>query len=95
MHGLSVTLSLLKGALVPCTMRLAPSLFPPKYPEDFAGLGKSSFLVLRENEIPIHHNIKDTILAFDKFRLGPELIGNCGRQTGGLRQIVSRYTVGN
>jgi len=76
-------------------LRLGPYLFPPKYLENLVILGKSSFLVLRENEIPIHHNIKDTVLAFDKLRLDPELIENCGRQTGGLRQIVSRDTVGD
>ena len=58
-------------------------------------IGKTTGMMLREDKISIYCDIKDAVLAFDEFRFDAELIGNCGRQTGGLREIVSRDAVGN
>ena len=57
--------------------------------------GKATHLVFRENELPICDDIKDAAGALDQLRLDAEGFGYPGRQTGGLREIVSRYTIGN
>lgn len=51
--------------------------------------------MLREDKIAVQCDIKDAVFAFDEFRFDVERTGYCGRQTGGLREIVSRYTVSN
>jgi len=52
-------------------------------------------LMLRKDELPIHDNIKDAVATFDQLRLDAELIRDSCRQTGGLREIVSGYAIGN
>jgi hypothetical protein len=63
--------------------------------KNFVVPGEATDLVLREDELSIHDNIKDAVGALDQLRLDAELIGDSGRQTGGLRKIVSGYAIGN
>lgn len=51
--------------------------------------------MLGKDEFSVHDNIKDAVGALDQLRLDAELLGDSGRQTGGLRKIVSGYAVGN
>jgi len=51
--------------------------------------------MLGEDELPVHDNIKDPVAALDQLRLDAELFRDFGRQTGGLREIVSGYAIGN
>ena len=44
-------------------------------------------------KVSVSNYIKNTIFAFNQFRLYAELFFNSCRQTGGLWQIVSRYTI--
>ena len=57
--------------------------------------GKATDLVLREDELFIHDNIKDAVAALDQLRFDAELVRDFGRQTGGLWEIVSGYAIGN
>lgn len=47
-------------------------------------LGEATAPMLREDEFSIHDNIKDTVVILDQLWLDAELIGDSGRQTGGL-----------
>jgi hypothetical protein len=69
-------------------------LFAKKH-KNFLVLGETPDLVLREDELSIHNNVKDAVGALDQMRLDAELIGDSGRQTGGLWKIVSGYAIGN
>ncbi len=60
---------------------------------NFTIVGKASELSLRENEVPVHHDFEDTVLAFDQLDLAPELRLQLGRQPGGPRAIVSNPAV--
>ena len=57
-------------------------------------LWKAVRRVLRKNQVAVHLDVKDTVTAFDEFRFSAECFFYGGRQTGGLGQIVSFYTVG-
>jgi len=57
--------------------------------------GEATDLMLGKDEFSVHDNIKDAVGALDQLRLDAELLGDSGRQTGGLRKIVSGYAVGN
>lgn len=63
--------------------------------KNFVVPGEATNLVLRKDELSIHDDIKDAIVALDQLRLNAELIRDFGRQTGGLREIVSGYAIGN
>jgi hypothetical protein len=49
--------------------------------------------VLREDHLSVELDVEDAIIALDQARLYGELLLNLGRQTGGLRQVVSAYAV--
>jgi len=66
-----------------------------KLGEDLLVVGESPGLVLRENEILVHHHIKDPVFSPYELCLYPTLLFDCGRQTGGPGQIVSLDAVGN
>jgi hypothetical protein len=51
--------------------------------------------MFRKDELPIHDNIKDAVATFDQLRRDAELVRDFCRQTGGLREIVSGYAIGN
>jgi hypothetical protein len=63
--------------------------------KNFVVSGEATDLVLREDELSIHDNIKDAVGALDQLWLDAELIGDSGRQTGGLWKVVSGYAIGN
>ena len=58
-------------------------------------LGKPTRLVLGEDELPVHDDIEDPTGALDELRLDTELLGDPGRQTGGLWEVVSGHAVRN
>jgi hypothetical protein len=63
--------------------------------EDFVGIGESSGLVLRVDQLAIHDDVEDAIIAPDEFRLDAPGFLDFGHQPGGLREIVSSHTVGD
>ncbi len=63
--------------------------------DDLGRVRESAGVVLREDQGAVGRNIKDTDAAFDEFRLDVELLRNLGRQTGGLRKVVSSSAVSN
>ena len=63
--------------------------------KNFLVLGEATDLMLGKDELSVHDNIKDAVGALDQLRLDAELLGDSGRQTGGLRKIVSGYAIGN
>jgi len=48
-----------------------------------------------ENPLPVHRHFENAAVAFFQVRLRPEFLLNRGRQTGGLRQIISLPAVGD
>lgn len=58
-------------------------------------LRKTPDLVLREDASAVDFDVEDAVLALDEPGFDTELAANCGRQTGGLGQVVSRYAVGD
>jgi len=63
--------------------------------KDLIVLGEPARPVLGEDEFSVHDDIEDSPAALDQLRLGIELFGDPGRQTGGLREVVSGYAVGD
>ena len=51
--------------------------------------------MLVENPFPVHRHLENAALAFFQVRLRPEFLFDRGRQTGGLRQIISLPAVGD
>jgi len=74
---------------------LQETCLPAKRLKDLIVQGEAACLVLGENEIPVNNHIEDAAFALDQLRLRAEVFGYCGRQTGGLGKVVSRYTVGD
>ena len=56
---------------------------------------KTTLLMFRKKKIAVCNDVKNAVFAFDKFRFDAKLIEYLGRQTGGLWEIVSSYTVSN
>jgi hypothetical protein len=67
----------------------------PERPDDFAGIREAAGVALRVDECAIGNDVEDPAAALDEFRFDTELPGNFGRQTGGLRQVVSDCAVGD
>jgi hypothetical protein len=63
--------------------------------KDLIVLWKPTRLELGEDELSVRDDIEDSSAALDELRLDIELFGDLGRQTGGLWEVVSGYTVGN
>jgi hypothetical protein len=61
--------------------------------KDFISARESALVVFREYQGAIGDNVEDADPAGGEFGLHPELLGDCGRQTGSLRQIVSAAAV--
>src|SRR5688572_11771665 len=51
--------------------------------------------MLRENDRVAGNDVEHAVDAFDEFGLLTVFRVNCGRQTGGPREIVSAHAVGN
>jgi hypothetical protein len=51
--------------------------------------------MLIENQFPVHRHLENAAVAFFQVRLRPEFLFDRGRQTGGLRQIISLPAVGD
>jgi hypothetical protein len=51
--------------------------------------------MLREDQLTLGNNVEYAVDTPCQFRLQPGLPRDFGRQTGGLRKIVSTHTVGN
>ena len=58
-------------------------------------LGEPALLMLGEDELSVDDDIEDSPGALEQLRLNTEFLGDPGRQTGGLREVVSGYAVGN
>jgi hypothetical protein len=59
----------------------------------FIGHGKPPDLVLGKDQLSIGDDVKDAALALDQLWLDAELFTDQGRQTGSLREKLSRYAV--
>ena len=57
--------------------------------EDLRMLREATELSLREDQVAVGNNLKNTATATDQFRLDAELIIDCSRQTGSRGTIVS------
>jgi len=49
--------------------------------------------VFREDHAAVRLYVEDAVVSLDQARLDAELLLDTGRQTGGLRQVVSGYAV--
>jgi hypothetical protein len=63
--------------------------------EHFFGHGKPPDLVLGKDQLSIGDDVKDAALALDQLGLDAELFTDQGRQTGGLREKLSGYAIGD
>jgi hypothetical protein len=61
--------------------------------ENLLWLGETARLALAEDLLSIHHDVEDAAGAFDELGLGPGLLLNDFRQTGGLGVVVSLSAV--
>jgi hypothetical protein len=61
--------------------------------EDFVGIGESSGLVLRVDELAVRDHVEDAVVAFDELGLDASVVLDSGRQPGGLGEIVSANAV--
>jgi hypothetical protein len=60
---------------------------------DFRSVRESVFVVLGKNQNTISSNIEDAAATLDEVGLHSEFLKNFGRQTGGVRQIISTYAI--
>ena len=63
--------------------------------EDLVGLGKPSQFLLGEDQRPVGDDLERAVTAFNQFDGDTECLVNAGRQTGGLRSIVSFHAICN
>jgi len=63
--------------------------------EDFCVLRETAGIVLGVDEFSIGNHIEDATAPLDQLHLGVERLLDGGRQTGGVRAIVSFNAVGN
>jgi hypothetical protein len=62
--------------------------------EDFVGRREPAGGLLREHQPAVDGDVEDPAASFDEPRLDPRRLGDPGRQTGGLRIVVSLHAVG-
>ena len=62
-------------------------------PEDFLVFGKAAALVFGEDEFTVGDDIENAVVAADEFGFDLQFLLQGGRQTGGLRQVVSTAAV--
>jgi hypothetical protein len=62
-------------------------------PNDFVILGKPSLRVFRKQQLAVHRDIENPAVSAGQFRLDPQFALERGRQTGGLREVVSTTAV--
>jgi hypothetical protein len=63
--------------------------------EDLRIFRKSTFVVLREDELSVDLDVEDSTAAGDEFGNDVVVLLDPGRQTGGLRLVVSTRAVRN
>lgn len=63
--------------------------------QHLAGFRESALFMLIENQFPVHRHLENAAVAFFQVRLRREFLFDRGRQTGGLRQIISLPAVGD
>ena len=61
--------------------------------EDLVGIGEAAGLVLGVDPVAVNLHVEYPAVALDQRRVDAVLCLDCGRQTGGLWQIVSAYAV--
>ena len=66
---------------------------PSKEFKHFIGQGKPPDLVLGKDQLSVGDDVKDATLGLDQLWLDAELFTDQGRQTGSLREKLSRYAV--
>ncbi len=76
-------------------MCLQSGSLPAERLEDLFGLGKPSQFLLGEDQRPVGDDLEGAVTAFDQFDADTEFLIDAGRQTGGLRPIVSFHAKGN
>jgi hypothetical protein len=59
----------------------------------FTGVGEPSRFILREYQLLICNDVKDAVAAGNQLCIHPEGLPQLGRQTGGVRFVVSLRTV--
>ena len=64
-----------------------------KSPDDLIGLREPVFLLFGEEELAVGDDVELATRALDHFRVNAERLRDSGRQTGGLRQVVSHLAV--
>lgn len=60
---------------------------------DLVVLRKPTCFVLGEDQIVVHDDVERPDTSWQDFWLDSELLLDCGRQTGGLRSVVSLHAV--
>ena len=60
---------------------------------NFAGVGESSHLELREDHLTVDLDVVDAAASLEKLDLGAKFLLQLGRQPGGPRQVVSLVAV--
>lgn len=63
--------------------------------ENLLMLRETVFFFLGEDQLTVHLHFKDPAAGFNQFRLYPDCLLNCFRQTGGLGVVVSLHTIFN
>jgi len=61
--------------------------------DDLPWRRKALLLMLREDHVAVDDDIEHAIVALDQRRVDAELVLDPGRQTGGLRKVVSTTAV--
>ena len=70
-------------------------MIPSELGQDFAVFRKAHCLVFTVNQLTVNHDIKHSPFTLDEINGDAFFLLNGGRQTGGLRCIVSQNAVGN
>ena len=63
--------------------------------EDLFVLRKTARLVLRVDELAVHDDVEDALASGKQLGLVVEIASDRGRQTGGLREVVSSDAIGD
>ena len=63
--------------------------------QDLVQLGEAPGLVLRPDQVAIHHDVEHALVTLDQHGFYAAILANGGCQTGSLRQVVSNHAVGD
>ena len=73
--------------------RVLLALLFAEQPQDFLVFGEAAGFVPGEHEPIVGDDIEDAVVAADEFGFDLQFLFQGGRQTGGLRQVVSTAAV--